>query len=445
MRSKLSLGSPPELKEWSAWLRAASAAELPSTMTPEDRARMVLELVDTMRRVESAPPARRVPADDGSPELGPPNRNGTAARPRPQVSEMPVRHSSPLPPRDRRRAASAGDPSWSRRTHRMSRPLQAGLIVVAVVALVAAGGVFTSKLMRGDEIVGGNANPVTTKIRVGVLPVVDVAPFEQAVKAGYFAQEGLEVETVINTSGPAAIGDLIAGRLDVAFTSYPGMMKAQSDKQADIKIIAPAYTALPGHLMLVAPPNGAISKAEDVAGKQIAVTSTNTISDLVVMSELKARNVDFTTVRFVEMAMPAMGAAMQRGEIDGAVLAEPYITLTDKEFHARPILDVAVGKTARIPVSGYATLSRFEREQPQAAAAFVRALNRGVDDVADRNILEPLLVDYLKINDETARVVRVAEYTKGLDPAQIQRVADLMREFDVIRQPLDVRPMLFSP
>ncbi|MET0236684.1 MAG: ABC transporter substrate-binding protein [Kibdelosporangium sp.] len=412
-------------------------------MTPADRARLILELVDTMQRVEAAAPARGIPAEGGSAEADRPHREGPGANRRP--AGKPVRHSAPLPRRAQRRAASAGDPGWNKHTHRMARPVQSGLIVSAVVLLIAAGGVVMSQWTRDDPIVSGVPGAVATKIRVGVLPVVDVAPFQQAVAAGYFAREGLEVETVTTTSGPAAMDDLVAGRLDIAFTSYPGALKAQSDKRADIKIIAPAYTALPGHLMLVAPPEGAIGKAEDVVGKRIAVTSTETISDLGAMSQLQARNVDSGSVQWVSMAMPAMGAAMQRGEIDGAVLAEPYITLTDREFHARPILDVAVGKTARIPVSGYATLGRFERERPSAAAAFVRALDHGVDDVADRDILEPLLVTYLKINEETARVVRVAEYAKGLDPAQIQRVADLMKDFDVITQPLDVTPMLFSP
>jgi NitT/TauT family transport system substrate-binding protein len=62
------------------------------------------------------------------------------------------------------------------------------------------------------------------KIKVGVLPVVDMAPFYRAVDSGYFKQEGLDVEVVTAASGPKATESLIGGDLDIAVTSYPGAL-----------------------------------------------------------------------------------------------------------------------------------------------------------------------------------------------------------------------------
>jgi NitT/TauT family transport system substrate-binding protein len=363
-------------------------------------------------------------------------------RPRPSAG----RHRAEVI-RARPRHRAGGGASFPARLRCAGRRTQS--IVIASVAAVLLGlvSIVLVQSSPGAAPAGGPAGDSLlgrTKLKVGVLPVVDVAPFYRALDQGYFAQEGLDIEPITLQSGPAAVTELAAGGLDIGFATYPAVFQAQSEKRADLRIISPAYTALPGHLMLVAPPNGTIVRAEDVGGKRIAVTGTGSLSDLGAKSELSTRGVDLSTVKWVPMALPDMAAAMQRGEVDGAVLAEPYITMADAGFHARPVLDVAVGKTARIPVSGWATRSDLNRRDPTSFAGFVRALRHGVDDVADRGTLDPILVKYLKVDADIAKRVRIAEFTKTLVPTEIQRVADLMKEFGVIRQSLNVGPMLLA-
>jgi NitT/TauT family transport system substrate-binding protein len=435
-----------DVGDWFTRLRDAADAELPATMDREHRARLILELVDVMHRID--------PAVAQEFQQAPARTNGHARptqlivpKQRIQSNGGAKHRADPARTRRRHRARRTDSCSVVRflRAHKGSQSIIVVSVVVALLGLIGLTMFQPSPApslgggLSGDTAVGG------TRVRVGVLPVVDVAPFYQALDAGYFTQEGLDVEAVTVQSGPQTVADLAAGRLDVAFASYPAILQAQSEKRADLKIISPAYTTLPGHLMLVAPPNGSIQKAEDVGGKRIAVTSTGSISDLGAMSQLSTRGVDLTTIHWVPMAMPDMGPAMQHGDVDGAVLAEPYITVTDKSFHARPILDVAVGKTARIPVSGWASQSTLALTTPDIVAGFVRALRRGTDDMTDRARLEPVLVQYLGVNAEIAKEVRIAEFTKVLDVKEIQRVADLMKDFNVIHQPFDVQPMLLSP
>jgi NitT/TauT family transport system substrate-binding protein len=422
-------------------LREAADVEMPAdSMDRRHRARLLLELVDAINHPDPdvARELQQEPVRDSAP---PP-------RQRPAIPEQ--RQRSPQRG-GRHRAASRRSQTLSgsvvaderHRVHKRAKPTIiasfAAVVVAIVVTVVALRPAEQSSWQDGALGVTALGH---VQLRVGVLPVVDVAPFYRAVEAGYFAQEGLEVEVAPVQSGPQAIADLVAGGLDVAFGRYPAILQAQSDRKENLQIIAPAYTALPGHLMLVAPPNGGIQQPRDVDGKRIAVTGTGSISDLGVKSQLKNIGAGFGAIQWVPMSMPDMGPAMQRGDVDGAVLAEPYITVTDKAFHARPILDVAIAGTARLPVSGWATYAKLSQTHPEVVAGFVRALQRGIDDVSERSTLDPLLVRNLGISAEEAKDVRIAEYTKKLNPAEIQRVADLMKEFNVIHQPLDVRPML---
>jgi NitT/TauT family transport system substrate-binding protein len=434
-----------ELDTWFNELRESIDTQPHPTASSINKALLALETLRIAEQLkqEQAPISPRTPTADAT---GQPDRRSaisdqelTLPVPRIETSDC----SDDAPP-----GGAEGCPApenSSGRQRRAHKIVLSGVVIGTALAVVGTAAVVGPNALLGN----GNDDTITqlagtTTLRVGVLPVVDVAPFYRALDAGYFAEEGLTIEVAVTPSGPGAIDELVAGKLDVAFTSYPGILKAQSDKRADLKIIAPAYAARPGHLMLVAPPDGSIQRAEDVAGKRIAVTSRDSISDLGVMSELQTRGVDFSGIQWMPMAMPDMSIAMQEGKIDGAVLAEPYITLTDNSFHARPILDVGVGKTARMPMTGWGVLGTTGQTKPHAAEAFVRALDRGRRDVADRAVLDPILEKHLGIDALTAKEVNVADFTQSLDAAEIQRVADLMRTFNVIREPLDVRPMLLA-
>ncbi len=125
--------------------------------------------------------------------------------------------------------------------------LRGTAIAVAAVLVAALAACDQGESSAG----GGGAHPSVekTRIRVGVLPVVDVGPYYLAVDKGYFKDEGLDVETVVTASGKASIDGLVSGELDISQGSYPAAFLAQSKKVADFKIVAEALAAKPGHLV----------------------------------------------------------------------------------------------------------------------------------------------------------------------------------------------------
>ncbi|MCE7009099.1 ABC transporter substrate-binding protein [Kibdelosporangium philippinense] len=325
------------------------------------------------------------------------------------------------------------------------------IMATTVALLTAIGGCGALDGSSNNPSGGGSGTtgPIEKpKLRVGLLPVVDVAPLYQAVEKGYFREQGLDVEPVVVASGPKAVESVISGEIDIAFTSYPGAFVAQSKGVANLKIVADAYAARPGHLALVAitSPTAKIKKPEDVAEKKIAVTSKGSISDLGVMSVLSAQNIPVDKIQWVPMPFQDMGPAMKSGNIDGAVVAEPWRTRTAKEFGAMTIVDVSSGPTANISMSGWAATDKLTSANPHTFAAFQRGLNKGVADVKkDRTVLEPILKTHIRIDEQTAPLVTIADYPERADAIRLQRVADLMLEFKVIGERLDVSKMLLEP
>jgi len=287
-----------------------------------------------------------------------------------------------------------------------------------------------------------------SKIKVGILPVVDVGPFYLAIDKGYFRDEGLEVVPVVTASGKASIDGLISGDLDISQGSYPAALQAQSKKVADFKIVAEALAAKPGHLVLGAPPNSPAKRMQDVAGRRVAVTAKNTMCDLAPKAVLESNNVDYTKIEWKEMSFPEMIPAMQRGEVDAACLVEPWVTTAAKQIGALPLVDGASGPTANMPMAGFFAVAgqgKFASMNPNTVAAFQRGLTRAALEAQDRSKVEPVLIKYVKIDEQTANIMTIATYSTSLDARRVQRVADLMEHFGVIKEHLDVSKMIWTP
>jgi NitT/TauT family transport system substrate-binding protein len=78
-------------------------------------------------------------------------------------------------------------------------------------------------------------------------------------------------------------------------------------------------------------------------------------------------------------------------------------------------------------------------------AAFQRAMAKGQADAADRPTVEPLLVEYAKVDKETAGLVHFGAFPTTLDQTRLQRVVQLMQRYGMLDKELDVKPMLIQP
>jgi NitT/TauT family transport system substrate-binding protein len=324
------------------------------------------------------------------------------------------------------------------------------MVAMALVLLASVAGCGLLGGSGGDSP-GGAARPngsvEKAKIRVGGLPVVDMGPFYLAIENGYFKAEGLEVVPVVMSSGKASIDGLLSGDLDISMGSYPAALQVQSKKVADLKIIAEALAARPGHLVLGAPPYSPVKKMQDVAGRRVAVTAKNTMCDLAPKAVLESHSVDFSRIQWIEMGFPEMIPAMQRGDVDAACLVEPWVTTAAKQIGAVPLVDGASGPTANMPMAGYvvaAGAGKFGSTNPNTIAAFQRGLARAALEAQDRSKVEPVLIKNVKIDEETAEIMTIATYSTSLDARRVQRVADLMEHFGVIKEHLDVSKMIWT-
>jgi NitT/TauT family transport system substrate-binding protein len=310
-------------------------------------------------------------------------------------------------------------------------------LIALVVALLT---------LSGCGLLGDDEPAQPSKIKVAVLPTMDTVPLQLAIDSGYFKQEGLDVETVTAASGNDCVAKLASGEVQIAFSSYTPFFVAKSKGAADIKLVADATSAAPGYAVVVVMPNSPVKSIADLAGKRVAITARLTISHLLVQAQLKANGVDPNAVEYVELPFPQMADRLAAGQIDAAFFVEPFLQQAIKKVGAKPLFDTLAGPTADLPLTGYGSTTPFIDGNRATIEKFQRALKKATDEVrGDRTKVDPLLEKIAKVDAETARQTSLTEFVSSLDPARIQRVADLMVEFKALDQKIDVAQMTVRP
>ncbi len=331
-------------------------------------------------------------------------------------------------------------------TRRKSRPHRLAAAVVTAGLLASASG---CGLLSGEEDTSasqdGNGSVEKSTITVTHLPSIDVAPLYIAKNKGYFEDEGLDVKIEQAASGQAATTKMIGGDADIVQSSYVPFLLAHTGGSAELKIVADAVSAAPDTFVLVAKKGGDVKSIDDLEGKKIAVSAQKTISDTIVMSAMKANGLDYKSVEFVQTSFPDISSAVARGQVDAGLLIEPFLTIGAEEHGVTPIADVATGPTEDFPLAGYGALAEFVEQNPKTVAAFQRAMERATEDAQDREVIEPIIQDTAKLDAATASMVNLPNFHSSVDSSRLQRVPDLMVEFGLLKEKLDIGPLLVQP
>ncbi|MEU5695776.1 ABC transporter substrate-binding protein [Actinosynnema sp. NPDC020468] len=277
-------------------------------------------------------------------------------------------------------------------------------------------------------------------LRIGVMPVVDVAPLKLALNNKLFEKAGLQVQLVTVASEAEGIKQLDT-TLDVTWASHVNLF-TQVSKGAQLQLQGEAYQAGANSMALVTT-NPDYTTPGKLASPRIAVNDVNDIGALTTKAVLRTAGVEKGRIRFNEMGFDQMANALTSKTVDAAWMVEPYITKAQRDIGARILTDTAVGPTKDFPMSGYAASKKFADANPKTLALF-RSVLRDAQQAAsnDKLSVQDALTGYVDVDQQTAALVSVGTFPLSLNPVRLQRVADMMDTEDVLPGRLDVGGLL---
>lgn len=331
----------------------------------------------------------------------------------------------------------------------MRHTRRAGRLALMVVSALSAAALTVACGSSGSGSSGGPASAQatgsgagTTSIVVGSLPVIDTAGLQVALKEGFFKQAGLSVTVKSVTQSTAAIPDLLHGSIDViGGGNYVSFFEAEANGTFPVEILAPAVDCTADTYGVVAMPSSGIAKPADLAGKTIAVNLTQNIQTLTTSAVLAADGVSASSLHYVQVPFPDMGAALQANRVDAISAVEPFLAGA-LAAGGKLVTSTCTGSMADFPLSGYVTTKTWVQQHANAARAFQQALEKG-NAYADSHpsLVRSLLPTYTKITAKAAASMPLGSYPDTLEVAPMQRVATLMRGGG-LATPSDVPSML---
>lgn len=330
--------------------------------------------------------------------------------------------------------------------------MSGGLVALVVLALVGAAGCSRAEpaaqeqtsvraATSSDDAEDGASQgaPEKTEITVGLLPLIDVAPIYIGIEEGLFEREGLTIDIQPVQGGAAAIPAMVAGELDLTFGAYPSTMSGVANG-LDLRIIAEGNRASPGFSNIVAlPDSGLEGDTAGLEGKRVGLNTFANIAELTTRSVIEAAGADYSEVDAVEIPFPDMVPTLERGELDAIFAVEPFDTIAQSTLDAVVVTDPYIDETKALPVAGYYATGNFATNFPRTIAAFQRALIAATDIAAnDRARVVEVLPTYSDLDARAAATVTQPEFVARIDRGEIQRIVDLMVEFEFLEEPVDL-------
>jgi NitT/TauT family transport system substrate-binding protein len=157
------------------------------------------------------------------------------------------------------------------------------------------------------------------KLRVGkaVPEAFSFVPLDVGIRKGFFAKNGLEIESIAFAGDARMQQAMASDSLDIALGSGPAM--AFIMKGSPIKAVA-AMAGPPLLLAIVVRPDGPQTVAE-LKGKKISVSTAGSLTYWLVSETARRQGWGPKGIDIAPMgAMPGQIAALSRGDIDGAIM-----------------------------------------------------------------------------------------------------------------------------
>jgi ABC-type nitrate/sulfonate/bicarbonate transport system substrate-binding protein len=257
----------------------------------------------------------------------------------------------------------------------------------------------------------------------------------QVAKArGFFAQEGLDVELTVFTTGATATEAFRAGRGD--FISAGDLPSASMWKSGAAVGISPmsSDTEIFGIVS-----TKEINSAKDLRGKKIA-TRMGSTGEFLVHRYLAAGGMTAKDVNLIDLAPPEMVISMVRGDIDAFAWLAPFTTRA-----------VSTGKNAKLLASAKGLANNriimsvapsFREKNPEAVRKVLRALHQGTEYTRN-NPEEATKIWAAAVQgkpEQSLPVVRLINYDMTLDKAfvsDMDELAKFMVEKGALKEPIN--------
>lgn len=296
----------------------------------------------------------------------------------------------------------------------------------------------------------------STKLRLGYFPNITHAPALVGIDQGFFRQAmgNVDLEVTVFHAGPELMEAMAAGELDMAYVG-PGPALSGFARGIPVSIIAGVNE---GGAVLVAAADADIAKVGDLAGKKVAIPQFGNTQDITLRHLMweyglkdKAKGGNVTVIQ----AAPADVLTMfVRGQVDAALMPEPWGSVLEKKGGAKLILNWnEIWCNGQYPTTVLLVDKRYADHNPAVVQAFIKGHVQAIEFIAN-NQKESLqsISRQLKLltnkelpDDVLQSAFNRSRATIAVKPSVLQEFADLSVEAGYLKDRVNAEQIIRQP
>jgi len=312
-----------------------------------------------------------------------------------------------------------------------------------LLALALAVGIAACGDDDGNGGGGGDSGPTTLK--VGVIPIADVAPLYLGMEKGFFEDEQLTIKPQLAEGGAAITPAVVSGDFQIGFSNTISLLIAAS-QDLPVEIISQGVlagkTERDAWADLLVLKDGPIKEPKDLEGKTIAVNTLENICEVTIKASLEKEGVAVDQLKFTEVPFPDMNAALESGRVDGACVVEPFVS-QGKAGAARGIDPFYVRTAPDLTVATYFTSKQYAQENADVVDRFVEAMNKSLNYAQSHpDEVRDVLLEYTEIPPEAAEQIKLPVWRPDLNEPTIELLSRLSVKYGLIDEQPDLDELI---
>jgi NitT/TauT family transport system substrate-binding protein len=329
----------------------------------------------------------------------------------------------------------------TRERARLGRRTAASVTLALAVTAAACG---------GDGGSGGGEKGKPATLKVGVIPIGDVAPVYLGVQKGFFKEQKLTIKPQLAEGGAAIVPAVVSGEDQIGFSNVTSLIIAGS-KNLPVQIIAQgdaggaSPTAKEAYDAVLVKGGSSLRSPKDLEGKTIAVNTLQNVGPLTINTALEQKGVDYKKVKYVEVPFPDMNAALDAGRVDAIWVVEPFVTQGLGQG-ARPLLYPIEQTAPNFTVATYFASKSYIEKNGDVVDRFVRAINKSLEYAQSHpEEVRKIVLTYTKIPAPAAQKMVLPMWSAELGRPTIEKTAQLAEKYGFVKKQPDLDKLIRQP
>ncbi len=316
-------------------------------------------------------------------------------------------------------------------------------LAAGLVALLVLAGCGDSDSDGGDT--GGGAGAGPSKVTVGIIPILDVAPIYLGIEQGFFEEQGLELDLQKAQGGAAIVPAVVSGQYQFGYSNTTSLLIAAS-QGLPLKVVANGNnsTGEKGKDFggIVVPENSPIKTAADLAGKRVAINTLQNINTTTTNKVVRDAGADPSKIAYTELPFPEIPAAVANGDVDAGQVVEPFLTIA-KQQGMREIASNFAQTDPNLNVGLYFATDKYLSENAETVQKFTTAMQQSLKYASENpDAAREVLSSYTEIEPEIQEAVTLPNWPEQIDTASVEVLSRLALQDGLVEAEPDLAKLL---